>query len=176
MCDYELSLEYTLTYKEAYDTFSLLAFRHNRKKRNLTCFILTLLAVILLIVFALRKEQIYYLFLAFLSTLLLFYIIYTPVLKARKGAGAVSGSSRIYKLYIQGNGHIRFSKGNELYLTKDNNSRFIETGELFAIRANEHDTICIPKRILSSSQEKELRKILISTCNHQDASPQSTNY
>ena len=166
MCDYELSLEYTLTYKEAYDTFSLLAFKHSRKRRNLTCFILTLLAVILLAVFALRKEEIHYLFLAFLSILLLFYIIYTPVLKARKGAGAASGSNRIYKLYIRGDGCIRFSNGTELRLSKDNNSRFIETEEIFAIRANERDTICIPKRILSSSQKKDLRKMLIATCHN----------
>ena len=80
----KLDLKYRLTYDEAYETFYTLASRRSRRTTTIICAILAAAAAVLLVLYGMDSIKIHYLFLAICSIALLFYIIYKPVLSARR--------------------------------------------------------------------------------------------
>ena len=82
---------YDLTYEEAYAAFSALAFKRGGNYRLITGIALTVAAVIMLVTYAMDSTKIMNLILALTAVLLLFYLVYTPVLKAKKVPGRLPG-------------------------------------------------------------------------------------
>ena len=152
------TFHYQLQYQEAYETFYLLASKRSRRTNRLIGICLTVITAVLLLLYGLDSRKIHYLFLAFISILLLFYLIYSPVLKARKGATAVDRQHGYYKAGFSEDGAITLPSSEPLRLSEDPHSRVIETETIFAIRADREHTICLPKRILEETQERDLRE------------------
>ncbi len=163
MTDFNIDLEYKLSYKEAYDTFYLVAFKYSNKKRVLISILLAALTVLLFVLYVSDTRQVFYLFQALLCVILLFYVTYLPVIKAKRGASLVKRIDGTYKLNLDSNGEISLNNGKRIQLFKKT-SRYAETPTIIAIRANSQETICIPKRILSESQEQLLAEMLKIYC------------
>ena len=151
---------YDLTYDEAYKAFSLLAFKRSNKFRLIAGIVLTAAAVLMLVLFALDNAKVMDLFLAIIAILLLFYLIYFPVLKARKGARAVKKAKGTYRVAITDTGTISLPHAKPINLQSDKDSRAIETDELFVIRPDSSHTFCIPKRVMKEKEIYGVREIL----------------
>lgn len=154
------TLQYRLTYQEAYDTFYLMAFRQSRRTRLLLGICLTAAAVLLLVLFARDSRTVYNLFLAIIATLLLFYLIYHPALAARRGAAKVARTNGTYRITIHGSGRIDLPGNQTIQFGEEKYARAAETDTIFALRPDTQNTLCIPKRLLSETEAAEIRKIL----------------
>lgn len=157
---FELVFEYRLTRQEAYDTFYLLASRLSKRTKRLFFAGLTGVSVSLLILFGMDSRKIHYLFLALIAILLLFYVLYYPVLCAKKGAENVARTDGIYRVELNADGLIRLPPGQVLEYGSDQYARTVETDRIFAVRIDGQHTVCIPKRILKESEISRLREIL----------------
>jgi hypothetical protein len=100
------------------------------------------------------------LMLALIGILLLFYLIYMPVLKAKKGARAVAKANGVFKVEITDEGTISLPGQKPIDLDGDKDARAIETDALFIIRPDSAHTFCIPKRIMSDKESYGVREIL----------------
>lgn len=152
--------QYTLTYDEAFEAFYLLTFRRTKRTRILAEIMLTVIAVIMLILYALKPIRIHYLYLTVIAILLLFYLLYYPYAKARKGAKSVVAAKGTYQVGVSSDGKLHFGK-KAVPLKGDKYARAIETKNSFIVRPNQETTVCIPKRILSKSNEDFIREQLI---------------
>ena len=152
--------DYQLSYEEAYEAFSALSFKRSRKFRLGAGALLALAAVFMLITFALDPNKVMNLFLALIAVLLLFYLIYFPVLKARRGARSVAKARGTYKVEITKEGTISIPKMKPIPLDGDKDARAIETDTILAIRPDSSHTYCIPKRVIRPKDLEDLRKIL----------------
>ena len=157
---YRKKLRYQLSYQEAYDAFRLLALRQSRRTRIILGVCLTAAAVGLLIYFALDPLRIFALLLALIAILLLFYLIYHPALSARRGAAKVAKQHGTYEVTVCGSGQIDLAGGTSLQYGEDKFARTIETDTIFAVRADQYTTICIPKRLLTNPDIEKIRTIL----------------
>jgi predicted membrane protein len=153
------SFHYKLTYEEIYEAFFLLSFRIKKQVRVLFGILLTAIAVIMLVLFALNNTRIYYSYIAVIAILLLFYMIYYPILKSRKGAKIVAENNGFYKVSISSDGTLTLNK-NRTPLNGDKHARAIETVRSFIIRPDAFNTICIPKRIMRKNDIDFVRKVL----------------
>ncbi|MBQ2064353.1 MAG: hypothetical protein II456_07215 [Firmicutes bacterium] len=151
---------YDLTYEEAYAAFSALAFKRGGNYRLITGIALTAAAVIMLVTYAMDSTKIMNLILALTAVLLLFYLIYTPVLKAKKGARQVARANGVFKVEITDAGTISLPGQKPIPLDGDKDARTIETNELFIIRPDSGHTFCIPKRIMNEKEIYGVREIL----------------
>ncbi len=156
----DLRFTYKLTYQEAYDTFYLLASRQSKRTRILLGICLTAAAVCLLILFAADSRGIHYLFLAAIAILLLFYLLYHPVLSARKGARNVAKANGTYQITVNGSGRIRLPGNQTLQFGEDKYARAVETDSIFALRIDTQHTLCIPKRILKEREILQIRQMI----------------
>ena len=151
---------YHLTQEEAYQAFSLLAFKWSRRYRLIAGIGLIVIAVILLIQFALDPQKIHFFFMAAMAVVLLFWLIYIPELKARRGARAVEKAGGQFKVEIRDIGTISMPHTEAIDLNGDKDARAIETDDLFVIRPNSGNTFCIPKRIMQPDEIEGVRDIL----------------
>ena len=151
---------YELTYDEAYRTFSLLAFKRSRKFQLIAGIALTAAIVLMLVLFALDTAKVMNFFLAIVGIVLLFYLIYFPVLKARKGARAVAKAKGTYRVAITDTGTISLPHAKPIDLDGDKDARAIETDDLFVIRPDYAHTFCIPKRVMKEKEIYGVREIL----------------
>lgn len=157
---FEQNLQYRLTWQEAYDTFYLLASRQSKRTKLVLGICLTAISVILLILFAMDSRKVHYLLLALIAILLLFYLIYHPVLRARKGAANVAKINGLYKVTLNGTGQIRLPGNETLQFGEDKYARAVETDTIFALRIDAQHTLCIPKRILTEHEINQLRQMI----------------
>lgn len=151
---------YKLSYDEAYEAFSVLAFKRSRKFQLIAGIALTAAAVIMLVTFALDSRKVMNLFLALLAVLLLFYLIYFPVLKARKGARSVAKANGVYKVEVVDVGTISLPNMKPIDLAGDKDARAVETDNIIAIRPDSSHTFCIPKRVMKEKEIYGVREIL----------------
>lgn len=153
------SFHYKLTYEEIFETFFLLSFRIKKQIRILFDILLTAIAIIMLVLFALDTTRIYYSYTAAITILLLFYLIYYPIVKSRRSAKIVTDNNGLYKISIYANGTLTLNK-SRVPLNGDKHARAIETDKSFIIRPDTYNTICLPKRIMSENDIDFVRKIL----------------
>lgn len=151
-------LNYRLTYNEAYQSFYLLANKWKGEQKIIVGIILTVVAVIMLILRYRDPTAFHYSYIALLATLLLFYLVYGPVSKARRGARKVKKQNGSFKIEISKDGKIILPDGEAIDLSSDKDARVIETDDIFAVRPDGRHTFCIPKRILKEDEEA-IRKI-----------------
>ena len=151
---------YKLSYDEAYEAFTALAFKRSKTFQISAGIALTAAAVFLLVSFALDNTKVMNLFLALIDVLLLFYLIYFPVLKARKGARSVAKADGIYKIEITDTGTIRLPNAEPIDLDGDKDARAVETDTIFVIRPDTGHTFCIPKRVMNEKEVYGVREIL----------------
>lgn len=155
--------EYQLSYDEAYQTFYRLAFRWSRSFRIAVGVGLTIVAIAMLILFALDSTRIHYFFIAIVAVLMLAYLVYMPVLKARKGAAGVARASQRggrFRLSLSPDGELTLGDGETIDLSAAKAGRAIETDTLFILRPDNLHTCCLPKRIMSGKEEDGVREIL----------------
>ena len=151
---------YELTYDEAYAAFSALAYRRGGRQQMITGILLAVAIVIMLVTYAMDSTKVMNLMLALIGILLLFYLIYMPVLKAKKGARAVAKANGVFKVEITDEGTISLPGQKPIDLDGDKDARAIETDALFIIRPDSAHTFCIPKRIMSDKESYGVREIL----------------
>lgn len=151
---------YRLSYEEAFETFLLLSKKWNKKIRGAVASLLVVISCIMLGICYFDGRKIHYLFIGIISIALLFYMIYSPYLRAKKGAKAVSKKNGIYKVEITTDGKLILPSVGVLDLAGDKDSRAIETEGLFIIRSDRKNTVCIPKRIIKESEIIAVRSIL----------------
>lgn len=163
-------LNYTLTYEEAYESFYQLANKWSNKTKLMIGIFLTVVAVIMLILRFFDKAGIHYSFIAFLAILMLFYLIYAPILKAKFGARSVARQKGRYKYAVTATGQLILPNGEVMELSNDKDARVIETSRIFVLRPDGRHTFCIPKRILKSD-EAEIREIFKAYLNYQFNEP-----
>ena len=153
---------YSLSYEEAYSAFSALAFKRSRRFQLAAGIVLTAAAVLMLVLFALDPRKVMDLFLAIVAILLLFYLIYFPVLKAKRGARSVARTGGTYRVEITDMGTISIPHQKPIDLDGDKDARAIETPFLFIIRPDTAHTFCIPKRVMKDHEVNGVRDILSS--------------
>ncbi len=164
----QYKFDYRLTYDEAYETFFNLSSRWNQRRRMLLSVILTILTVGLLIGYFLDSHKVHYFFLAILALLLLYGLLYMPVLKAKKGAATVARQKGNYRFWLTADGEIKIPRGETVPLKGDKDARAIETQQLLIIRADRQHTFCLPKRILAKQEQEEIRSILQNYMKYQE--------
>ncbi len=157
----KLELQYTILYQEAYEAFYVLASRRTIRTRNITAALLTVITVVMLVLYAKDGIGIHYLFLAICSVALLFYILYQPVISAKRGASKVEKTAGEYKISFYSDGTIQFPNGESLIINEDKYSRVVETEKVYALRINANYTVCIPKRILKKEDEEFIRVMFL---------------
>lgn len=160
-----LTFTYQLTYDEAYEAFYLLSMKWSKKTRTILTVVLTIIAVCFLGLYGFNGKNISCFFLAIVDILLLSYLVYMPVLKARRGAEKVCSQRGTYKVELTENGRILTGK-EELKITGDANARVIETAGSYILRPDGQHTFCIPKRIMNVQEQKETESILKSVCRY----------
>ena len=163
MANHSYHFDYQLSYDEAYQTFYRLAFRWSRRFRLAIGIGLTIVAVIMLILFALDSAKIHYFFIAIVAVLMLAYLVYMPVLKAKKGAKNVARASQRggkFHLALSPNGLMELGDNESLLLGEVKGGRAIETPSLFILRPDNYHTCCLPKRIMKDSDIEGVREIL----------------
>ena len=154
---------YQLTYDEAYTTFRRLAFRWSKAFQLGIGAALTLIAAIMLILFALDSTRIHFFFIAIVAVLMLGYLVYTPVLKAKKGAANVAKAGQRggkFRLSLSPDGLMTLGDGEEVNLADSKGGRAIETDALFILRPDNLHTCCLPKRIMTDKEIEGVREIL----------------
>lgn len=151
---------YRLTYDEAYETFFLISMKWSPKARKIIGAILTAITVGMLSVYYLDSRKIHYFFIIIFAILMLYYLIYIPVLKAKKGAKEVARKNGTYKIKLTDKGKIVLSGTDESELLGDKDARAIETKTLFVLRTDKSTTICLPKRIMKQDEIEDVREII----------------
>ncbi len=160
------SFSYELSYDEAYEAFSLVAFKRSKTFSAVVGLLLTVIAGGCLIAFALDNIKVHLLFIAMISILLLFYLIYMPMLKARRGARSVEKSRGTYKVQLRDIGTISLPGAEPLDLAGDKDARAIETDRVFVVRPDNAHTFCLPKRIMKDAEILGVRDILSAYMNY----------
>ncbi|MGL4607457.1 MAG: hypothetical protein ACRCU3_08345 [Eubacteriaceae bacterium] len=154
------SFVYQLKGEEAYETFLLLAKKWNAKIRWIIGIFLTIVASVMLVLNFLDNRKVHYFFIAIIAVLLLFYLIYSPILKAKRGTRKVMKQKGTYRVKITNQGKIVLSQTEAMDLSGDKDARAIETETVFAIRVDGVNTVCIPKRIMEKEEIFGIREIL----------------
>lgn len=151
---------YRLNYDEIYNAFLLVSMKWSKKARKIIGAILTAIAVGMLIAYYLDSRKIHYFFIVILAILMLYYLIYVPVLKAKRGAQKVFKQNGTYKVKITNEGKIILSGAATIDIAGDKDARAIETETLYVIRPDNRNTVCLPKRIMRKEEVEEIREIL----------------
>ena len=156
----KLDVTYQLSYDEAFEAFKVLASRRSPAVRNAIIAILVVIAVVMLVLYGVNGIGIHYLFLAIISIVLLAYIIYHPVLSAKRGANGVARARGKYHVVLHDDGTMDLPREEGIKLHGDKYSRIIETDNVFAIRPDGEHTVCIPKRILNNKETEFVRSLM----------------
>lgn len=151
---------YRLSYEEAYETFLLLAKKWSEKVRLGIGIVLTLISIVMMVLNFMDNRKIHYFFILIIAILLLFYLIYGPILKAKPGALKVRKQGGTYKIQVTSSGKIILSGSESIDLSGDKDARGIETETVFAIRTDNINTFCIPKRVMKTEEIEGIREIL----------------
>ncbi len=157
---------YKLSYEECYETFLLLSMKWSRKIRKLIGGLLILITIILLAGYFFDSTKIHYFVMSILAILLLYYLIYVPVLKAKKGAIKVSKAKGTYKVKITEDGMV-VTDTESMPLASDKDARAIETEQLYILRPDRMHTICLPKRVMNEQEKEAIRNILKANVKYQ---------
>ncbi|MGN8763468.1 hypothetical protein [Hornefia butyriciproducens] len=152
--------DYRLSYDEAYEAFYLLSFKWDRRFRLFAGLGLSVIAIVLMVLFAMDNRKIHYFFIVILCVLLLFYLVYMPIVKARRGARSVARSRGTFRIVLSPEGTIGIPGQEPQELEGDKDARAIETDDIFVIRPDSASTFCLPKRIMKSTEIKDVRAIL----------------
>lgn len=150
---------YKLTYEESYEAFLQVGMKWSKKVRKAIGVILTLIAIGLLGAYYLDSQKIHYFMMTILSILLLYYLIYVPELKAKRGAKAVAKQKGTYRVKLTEEGTAVLEK-ETIELAGDKDARAIETKDLYIIRPDRMHTLCIPKRVMKKEEVEEVRELL----------------
>lgn len=159
---------YRLTYEEAYEAFLNLLQRGNKKLRTLATIAVGVIATGLLIGFAMDHTRVHFIYTALMSVIVLALLIYLPELNAKKGAKKVGKAGGSYQVRISRGGQVILPRREPVPLAGDKNSRAVETENLFVIRTDVSNTLCIPKRTMKDPEIEDIRKILKTYIKYQD--------
>ena len=154
------SFTYRMSYDEAFDAFSNLASKWKPKTQKIISAVIAVIAVVFLIIFIADNTKIHYFVIALIAIAILALVVYGPVLKAKSGAAKVSKTGGTYRVEVMSDGGIKLPNGEVVRLDGDKSARSVETSGVFAIRADNAHTFCIPKRIVNSKDQGDIRKIL----------------
>lgn len=150
---------YKLTYDEVYESFLLLNTKRSKKVRFIIGLGLVLIAVAMLIGYALDSQKMHFFILAVFSIMLLYYLIYVPVLKSKRGAKKVSKQKGTYRVKLTEDGKVHM--GSEtIEMAGDKDARVIETERVYVLRPDNRHTFCLPKRIMKQDEINEVRELL----------------
>lgn len=153
-----IKLDYKFKYDEIYYTFKLLAFRINNKIQTITKFILVTIIIYMLIEFYVDKTKSNYYFVGVFSLALLIYLIYYPIIFARRKAKTIMNMGGRCKLSIIDDGSILIPSGLKIEVKNNPSFKSYETENIFIYNLPGSHTFCIPKRVL---KDKEIEKIRI---------------
>lgn len=158
--DVSFEFRYSLTYEEAYRTFYIMANKFSKKVRVILSAVLTITCLGMLYLQYHEPAAIQYTVLTVIAIAILFNLIYSPTIKAKKGAAAVKKANGEYIYSISKDGYINLHNGERISFIGDKYARVFETDSFFILRPDRFNTFCIPKRILNEIEQNELRNIL----------------
>lgn len=161
-----LEFSYKLSYEECYETFLLLSMKWSKKVKTVVGVLLTLITVGLMIAYYLDSQKIHYFVMVIFAICLLYYLIYVPVLKAKRGAAKVSKKNGNYRVKLTSDGKI-ISEAETIALADDKEARAIETEKLFVLRPDNRHTFCLPKRIMKNDEVEAVREIVKANVKYQ---------
>lgn len=150
---------YKLTYDEIYESFLLLNQRWGKKGRIFVGVALVIITIAMLLGYYLDSQKMHYFLLAIFSILLLYYLIYVPALKAKRGAQKVSKINGRYRVTVRADGKIQVET-EVIDIAGDKDARVIETDRLYVLRPDNRHTFCLPKRIMKQEEIEEIRELL----------------
>ncbi len=150
---------YKLNYSEIYESFLLLNMKRSKKVRIFIGVALAIIAVAMLVGYYLDSQRLHYFLLAIFSILMLYYLIYVPVLKAKRGAQKVSKLNGTYRVKLTRDGKILMG-AEKIDIAGDKDARVIETDGLYILRTDNMHTFCLPKRIMKQEEINEIRELL----------------
>lgn len=154
-----LEFTYNLRFEEIYESFLLLNKKCGKKMEKVLVFLLTIIAVVLLIGYYMDNRRMHFFVLAILDIILLFYLIYVPEFKAKSVAKKLCRQKGKYKVKITDEGTI-VTETETIDIKGDKDARTVETENIFVIRPDNMHTLCLPKRILTEDEMEDIREIL----------------
>lgn len=160
---------YELKYQEAYDAFNLLAFKWSKKMRIAAGAALVAITLLMLVLYYMDARKLHYFYVAIIAILLLFYMIYMPFFKAKKGAAKVMNTGGTYEVTLDKDGHIFVPDSAEpLELRGDKSARALETARTFVLRTDNVHTFCLPKRVMTDEEIDWTRDVLKAQTDYKD--------
>lgn len=138
-----MHLEYQLTQKEIKESLKCRNWKREGIFKTVNIIILTVVIMVAIIEYAKHPDQFYIMILAVVALFLLFYLIYVVSLRRTYQARKILKNRGIYIVDI---------KDEEVDIS-------LESEHVFTWKKG-NETYCVPKRILESEQEEELRKII----------------
>lgn len=150
---------YKLSYDEIYESFLLLNTKWSKKIRIIIGSVLVLITIAMLAGYYLDSKKIHFFILAIFSIMLLYYLIYAPVLKAKRGAKKVSKQKGIYRVKLTEDGKV-YMGSEKIEMAGDKDARVIETERVYVLRPDNRHTFCLPKRMMKQDEINEVRELL----------------
>ena len=154
-------LSYQLSYDELAESMTLICDKRSKKSRTIMGWILFALAIGAVILYAFNPYGVHYAFTAIVMAAFSFVVWYYPSLKGKNSARKISKRKGTYKLVVSSDGYIVPYGDGPVDLFEFAGGKSFETNNLFAIRADQLHSFCIPKRILSQKQLSEIRDMLV---------------
>lgn len=150
---------YKLSYDEVYESFLLLNAKWSKKIRIIIGSVLVLITLVMLVGYYMDSQKAHFFLLAIFAILLLYYLIYVPVLKAKRGAAKVCKQNGTYRVKLLDEGKIQM--GSEVIeMAGDKDAKVIETESIYVLRTDRMHTFCLPKRIMKNDENDEVRELL----------------
>lgn len=155
-----LAFRFTLTYEEIREAFLMIIDRRSRTSRLAMNISLFLLALVCVCLYALYPQGLQFALMACLFAFFSFLVCVYPSWKAGRAARIVVKKGGTYKFSLSSEGYFILPGGEKLLLKGDSRSRAFETDTLFAVRPDRYHTICLPKRVIRTSDLIQVRSIL----------------
>lgn len=147
-----ISLDYTLSYEEAYYTFKTISFNMKKPIQIIFGAILSVIVIYTLVEFYRDKAKSHLYFIGLISLLLLFYLLYYPVIQGRKGAKATMKLGGRCKFIIRDDGSIKMQNSQVINIKDDTSFKRYDINDLLIYQITSGEVFCIPKRVLDKKE------------------------
>jgi hypothetical protein len=163
------TFKYEMKYQEVYEAFNLLAFKWSKKTRIAAGAALVAITLLMLVLYYMDARKLHYFYVAIIAILLLFYMIYMPFFKAKKGAAKVMKTGGTYEVTLNKDGLISVPDSTEpLEMRGDKSARALETLHTFVLRTDNVHTFCLPKRVMSDEEVDWTRDVIKAHTDYRD--------
>lgn len=156
----EYQISYEITRQEVCEGFAEINGRYSTSVKYMICSGVVISIVYLLYQQYCNRLAIYNTITAIFGIVILFYILYAPIIKARRTAAYVAKAGGKICFTLNENGEITLDK--EVVSMGDyKRGRMIETERLYVIHLDKDHNFILPKRIMSSCERKDIFEVAL---------------